>query len=70
MKQYVVLYRIDAIMADNDIPFGFECWADNMEQAEEQCVNSEPDGDIVWVFEVDSYNAALNEYYQSMYRVI
>ena len=73
MKQFVVLYRSeyrDAIMTDNDIPFGFECWADDIEHAEEQCVDSEPDGVIVYVFEGDSYNAALDEYYQSMYRVI
>ena len=51
MKNYVVLYRIEKIMAPADAPFGFSCSADDTDHAEEQCLNAYPDCDIVWVWE-------------------
>lgn len=67
MNAYVVLYRIESIMAPTDEPFGFECYADDTDHAEEQCVNAYPDADVVWVYEgigSDDYQDALDDYYQ------
>ena len=70
MRDYVVLYRIEKIMHPLDAPFGFICAADDVERAEEQCLNAYPDAGIVWVDEYASYyererayQAALDEYY-------
>ena len=54
MKSYIVLYRIESIMTPLDSPFGFQCWADDTDHAEEQCINAYPDADIVWLVEGDS----------------
>lgn len=51
MKNFVVLYRIESIMAPLDEPFGFQCWADDADHAEEQCANAYPDADVVWVWQ-------------------
>lgn len=50
MKNYVVLYRDEAVMAPADPPFGFQCYADDADHAEEQCMNDCPDCDVVWVW--------------------
>ena len=63
MKSYVVLYRIESIMTPLDSPFGFQCWADDTDHAEEQCINAYPDADIVWLVEGDSMQDALDDYY-------
>lgn len=69
MKPYIVLYRQEAIMAPSDPPFGFACWADDADHAEEQCMNCYPDSDVVWVYRgvgVDTrfdYQDALNDYF-------
>jgi hypothetical protein len=66
LKEYCVLYRIESIMTPLDAPFGFMCMADDVDHAEEQCINSYPDADIVWVFSQipsTSYAAALDDYY-------
>lgn len=63
MKEFVVLYRVESIMTALDSPFGFVCWAEDVDHAEEQCLNAEPDGDIVWVVEGNSYDDALDNYY-------
>ena len=65
MQSYIVLYR------NNDIgfleePFGFQCYADDTDHAEEQCLNAEPDAEIVWVVEgTKDYSDALYNYYAS-----
>lgn len=63
MTEYIVLYRIKTISSDLDAPFGFECYAHNVEDAEEQCLNNNPNADIVWVVQTEQYSEALEEYY-------
>jgi len=66
MKNYVVLYRVESIMTPLDAPFGFQCWADDADHAEEQCFNAYPDADIVWVWqgaEGVGMQSALDDYY-------
>ena len=63
MTEYIVLYRIKAISSDLDAPFGFECYARNVDDAEEQCLNNNPDADIVWVIQTESMREAFEDYY-------
>lgn len=63
MKTYIVLYRIESILAPTDPPFGFRCHADNPDHAEEQCIDAYPDGSVVWVWEGDSLADALADYW-------
>ena len=63
MKKYIVLYRREEVMTVLDAPFGFACWADDADHAEEQCLNAYPDADIVWVWEGDSMQDALDDYW-------
>lgn len=66
MKNYVVLYRIESIMCLTDAPFGFQCYAEDTDHAEEQCQNAYPDADIVWVWqgpEGIGMGAALDSYW-------
>jgi hypothetical protein len=63
MKEYIVLYRQEEVMTVLDAPFGFACWADDADHAEEQCLNAYPDADIVWVWEGDSMQDALDDYW-------
>jgi hypothetical protein len=51
MKNYIVLYRIENILTPLDPPFGFQCWAEDTDHAEEQCLNAYPDCDIVWIWQ-------------------
>lgn len=53
MKTFIVLYRDNKIMAPADAPFGFACQADDMDHAEEQCLNAYPGVDVVWIYEGD-----------------
>lgn len=53
MQAYIVLYRIESIMSPMDSPFGFPCWADDSDHAEEQCSNAYPDSNVVWVYQGD-----------------
>jgi hypothetical protein len=62
MKQYMVLYRIESIMSPLDAPFGFSCWAEDNDHAEEQCINAYPDCDVVRIDEGFDYQTSL-EYY-------
>lgn len=63
MKQFIVLYRQEKIMAPADPPFGFACHADDSEHAEEQCLNAEPDADVVWIYEGTDMQRALKNYW-------
>jgi len=49
LKNYVVLYRIESIMTPLDEPFGFQCFAEDSNHAEDQCLNAYGDCDVVWV---------------------
>jgi hypothetical protein len=65
LSNYVVLYR-EPEMFPLDAPLGFQCWADNAGHAEEQCINSYPDCDVVWVWEGPEgvgMQPALNDYW-------
>jgi len=63
MNKFIVLYRIEAIMSPLEHPFGFECFADNSDHAEEQCINAYPDCEVVWVSGCKDLEAALYEYW-------
>lgn len=63
MKSYIVLYRIESLMCVTGSPFAFRCFADDSDHAEEQCVNAEPDADVVWVYEGDNPDDAYSDYY-------
>lgn len=65
MKNYVILYRLPHMLA-LDPPMGFQAWAEDVDHAEEQCIDSEPDADIVWAWEGAfgvGTQPALDEYY-------
>lgn len=64
-RHYIVLYRREDIMAPADPPFAFKCMAENTEHAEEQCLNAEPDADIVWVVDTDDVQAAYADYWNT-----
>lgn len=66
MNNYVVLYRIESIMSPMDDPFGFQCYADDFDHAEEQCLNAYPDANVVWVWQGEfgvGMEPALKSYY-------
>ena len=66
MKNYVVLYRDEKIMCPLDAPFGFQCFAEDTDHAEEQCQNAYPGVDVVWVWEGPErcgMKPALEDYY-------
>jgi len=68
LKNYVVLYRIESIMTPLDAPFGFQCYAEDSDHAEEQCLNAYGDCDVVWVqqsTEGVGMTQALDEYWNS-----
>lgn len=50
MKPYMILYRIESMMSPLDPPFGFPCYAEDTDHAEEQCLNAYPDCDVIWSF--------------------
>jgi hypothetical protein len=61
MMNFIVLYRTK-YLTELEEPFGFKCRADDIEHAEEQLINAEPDADIVWVVEANNYQEALDDY--------
>ena len=63
MNSYMVLYRIESIMSPMDPPFGFHCFADSVDHAEEQCTDAYPECDIVGVCMDKDYEDSLMEYY-------
>jgi hypothetical protein len=62
MNNYIVLYKTK-LCAPGDNPMGFACHAEDNDHAEEQCLDAEPDVDIVWVVQTESYPAALDNYW-------
>lgn len=62
-RSYVVLYRREDIMAPADPPFAFKCMAEDTDHAEEQCLNAEPDADIVWVVQTEHVQSAYYDYW-------
>ena len=66
MAPYIVLYRRDDITAPADPPFGFRCWAEDTEHAEEQTINAEPDADILRVVQTDNVEQAYSDYWNTL----
>lgn len=64
MQPFIVLYRNNNIGFLEE-PFGFLCHADDPDHAEEQCLNAEPDAEIVWVAQTISMESALKDYYDN-----
>lgn len=62
MQTYTVLYKTPDILPF-DPPLGFICQADDTEHAEEQCLDAEPDADILWVVITDNVEVALRDYW-------
>lgn len=62
MKPYVVLYRRDDVMTENDNPFAFSCWADDVDHAEEQLLNADPDAIAVYTAQSDDVAITMDEY--------
>ena len=61
LKQYMILYRMDnEVLID---PWGYKVMAEDIDHAEEQFYNAEPDAEIVWIVETDNYSDALEDYY-------
>jgi hypothetical protein len=50
LLNFVVLYRT-AEMLPTEAPLCFQCWGDDSDHAEEQCLNAYSDCDVVWVWE-------------------
>ena len=63
MKSYVILYREDGCLTELDQPFVFVCLAEDTDHAEEQCLNAYPECNIVWVYQGDNAQDALDDYY-------
>lgn len=63
MVSYICLYRIESVMCPADPPFGFQCWAEDADHAEEQCLNAYPDCSVVWVWQGETMADALDDYY-------
>lgn len=63
MSDYVVLYW-EPLCLPADPPLAFVCQADDVEHAEEQCIDAEGDGtEIAWVWEGESVEDAYNDYW-------
>ena len=62
MITYTLLYR-DGNLRSADVPLGFVCQADDIDHAEEQLWDFEPNADIVWAYEGDDLAKALEDYY-------
>jgi hypothetical protein len=64
MLNFIVLFKTPD-SAPLDKPHGFQCWAEDAAHASEQCMDAEPDCEIVWHWEGafgTGIDAALNSY--------
>lgn len=67
LKNHVVLYR-PAGSPPLDEPQGFQCWAEDGDHAEEQCLNAYPQADVLWVWQGEfglGMRPALEDYYST-----
>jgi hypothetical protein len=62
MQTYTALYR-DQSLLPFDMPFAFQCQADDTDHAEEQCMDAYPDAEILWLVQTDNVDAALLDYW-------
>ena len=66
MNTYIVLYR-DADILAADPPLAFRCQADDSDHAEEQCLDANPDAEIVWMVMTDDPEKAYTDYWNTDY---
>jgi hypothetical protein len=64
MTNYIIIYR-DAGVHPLSAPLAFACQADDMDHAEEQCLNAYPGADILWWHEGHSFEEAMAEYFDN-----
>ncbi len=73
-RPFIVLYNRHDIMANGDPPFAFKCMAEDDDHAREQCLNAEPDADILIVYAprvrgaVEQNNDVEDAYYAYYYQ--
>lgn len=61
MNNYIVLYR-ESIHDVLSIPLEFHCQAEDSNHAEEQCLDANPNCDIVWLYEGNDYRKAISSW--------
>jgi len=61
MSPYIVLYKLPTQNTFEN-PYAFECQADDMEHAEEQCLNAYPDAYIEWTHPGTDLEDAMADY--------
>lgn len=62
MLDFCVLYR-DADQPVLDVPLAFLCKADDADHAEEQCMDANPNCEILWVVDTDDPFRAYDDYW-------
>jgi hypothetical protein len=60
--EHVVLYRTPHSFP-LDAPLDYKCMAENEDDAAEQCMNANRDGEVVWVVQTDCVDSALEDYW-------
>ena len=61
METYMILYRESGEHLID--PWGYKVLAEDLDHAEEQFENANPDCEILWVEVTDDYDTALENYY-------
>jgi len=51
MKNYLVLYRIQAMTIPVEEPLGYQCWAEDADHAEEMCRRAHHNCSVLWACE-------------------
>ena len=71
LQSYIVLYR-DETLSLLDCPLGYLCQAEDGDHAEEQCLDANPDCEIVWVLDAQeddnihsALSRAMNDYHKA-----
>ena len=67
LSTYLVLYADTYDPLLGEYPLAFQCKAESMDHAEEQCVNAYPDAQILWVSQGMTYEETLRDYWGSMF---
>jgi hypothetical protein len=64
LTTHIVLYR-DSTLKSNDTPYIFRCEADDENHAKEQCLNAEPECNIVFVKKTKHATSAYDSFYKT-----
>ncbi len=64
MTNYILLYREEGARNQLDAPLAFSCQADDLDHAEEQFLDANPGGYIVWSVETTDVEAAYTDFYE------